>query len=127
MSISFMKKIDLHLHTVPADDNEYYFEFDLVKFQEYTDELSIDAVAVTNHNLFNLEQFKEIEKALQKVAVFPGIEIDFEGGHLLLIGENNNLDDFNQKCELIQNEFGSGNKIMTDKLKLPQLSPPLIT
>ncbi|MDO8656278.1 MAG: hypothetical protein Q7K45_03490 [Nanoarchaeota archaeon] len=112
-----MKKIDFHIHTIPVNDKDAHFEFDLGKFQEYTDGLALDAVAVTNHNLFDLEQFKEISGTLKNVAVFPGIEIDFEDGHLLLISENEKLDDFNQKCESVKNEFGSGNKITIDKLK----------
>lgn len=112
-----MKKIDFHIHTVPADGQDAWFEFDLQKFQEYTDGLSIDAIAVTNHNLFDLDQFKTISGSLRNVVVFPGIEIDFEEGHLLLIGENDLLDDFNQKCAYIANEFSSGNKITIEKLK----------
>lgn len=112
-----MKKIDFHIHTVPVKDKDVYFEFDVVKFQEYIDSFSIDAVAITNHNLFDLEQFKQMVGTLQSVVVFPGVEIDFEDGHLLLISENNNLDDFYQKCEFIKKEFENENKITTDKLK----------
>lgn len=112
-----MKKIDFHIHTVPADGKDASFDFDLTKFQEYIDGLSIDAVAVTNHNLFDLDQFKTISGSLQNAVVFPGIEIDFEDGHLLLIGENDNLNDFHQKCESVGNEFSSGNKITVGKLQ----------
>ena len=112
-----MKRVDFHIHTIPVNDKDAHFEFDLAKFQEYTNALSVDAVAITNHNLFDLEQFKEIAKTLENVVVFPGIEIDFEDGHLLLIGENDNLDDFSQKCESVKNELASGNKISSDKLK----------
>lgn len=112
-----MKKIDLHLHTIPIDDKDCNFKFDITKFQDFVDQLFIDAVAVTNHNLFDLKQFKEIVITLKNVVVFPGIEIDFEDGHLLLISENKDLDDFNQKCESVKNEINSGNKITTGKLK----------
>ncbi|MCK5027103.1 MAG: hypothetical protein KAS07_01665 [Candidatus Pacebacteria bacterium] len=112
-----MKRIDLHIHTVPADGKDASFDFDLAKFQEYTDALSIDAVAITNHNLFDLEQFKEMAEVLQNIVVFPGIEIDFEDGHLLLISENVNLDDFSQKCESVKNEIAAGNQITIDKLR----------
>ncbi|KUK49773.1 MAG: PHP N-terminal domain protein [Parcubacteria bacterium 33_209] len=112
-----MKKIDLHLHTIPIDDKDCNFEFDVTKFQSFVDQLFIDAVAVTNHNLFNLNQFKEIARILKNVVIFPGIEMDFEDGHLLLISENDNLDDFNQKCEFVENEIRNGNKITISKLK----------
>lgn len=112
-----MIKIDLHVHTTPLSDKDSDFEFDLEKFKEYIDTLSINAVAVTNHNCFDLEQFKKIVETLGKTEVFPGIEIDFEDGHLLLIGENQNLDDFNQKCESIKNKFDIEGTITVDRLK----------
>lgn len=112
-----MKKIDLHIHTIPVDSKDADFKFDLIKLQEYVDELLIDAIAITNHNLFDLDQFKEIVENLQNVTIFPGIEIDFEDGHLLLIGENENLDDFDTKCALIKEEFDSGDKITIQKLE----------
>lgn len=112
-----VKKIDFHIHTVPVAGKDAYFKFDLDKLREFVDELSMDAVAVTNHNLFDLEQFKEIEKVLENTTVFPGIEIDFENGHLLLIGEKDNLEDFYEKCELVRVEVESGNKITVTKLK----------
>ena len=111
-----MKKIDFHIHTVSAVGKDAHFEFDLTKFQEYVDTFSLDAVAITNHNVFDIEQYKEIE-ALQNVVIFPGIEIDFEGGQLLLISESESLDGFNQKCESIKSELETGNKITADKLK----------
>ena len=111
-----MKKIDFHIHTVPVVGKDAHFEFAIEAFQRYTDDLELDAIAVTNHNIFDLEQFKKISATLQNVVVFPGIEIDFEGGHLLLISENEGLDDFSKKCESIKNEFNSKNEITIDKL-----------
>ena len=112
-----MKKIDFHIHTVPVNGKDSSFVFNIEKFQHYIDELSIDAVAITNHNLFDLEQFERISSTLQNVIVFPGIEIDFEDGHLLLIGENNNLQDFDQKCKLIKVKLSCGEKITEVELK----------
>lgn len=112
-----MKKIDFHIHTVPVNGKDASFEFEISKFQEYVDTLSLDAIAITNHNLFDLAQFNEISDGLQNVSVFPGIEIDFEGGHLLLISENENLDEFDRKCEQINNEFRNGTEISAEKLK----------
>lgn len=111
-----MKKIDLHLHTLPTMGKDADFEFDLDKLQEYVNELSLDAIAITNHNQFGLDQFKEIQEKIQNCVIFPGIEIDFESGHLLLIGEANNLEDFSQKCKLISIEISSDNEITVSKL-----------
>lgn len=118
-----MKKIDLHIHTISVDGKDSKFEFNFEKLQEYTDKLSLDAIAITNHNLFDLNQFKQIASSLQNTTVFPGIEIDFEDGHLLLIKDQNNLDDFNQKCTLITKEIEGGNQFKIDKLK--ELFPDL--
>ena len=77
-----MKKIDLHIHT-KASLSDSTFIFSLDKLKEYVDELSIDCIAITNHNLFDLEQFRSICDELD-CKVFPGIEINLEKGHLLL-------------------------------------------
>lgn len=50
-----MKKIDLHIHTI-ANAYEKAFDFDMSKLKEYTEKLEIDAIAITNHNLFDFKQ-----------------------------------------------------------------------
>ncbi len=95
-----MKKIDLHIHTVQSiSDRNFIFHLESLK--EYVNKLEIDCIAITNHNLFDKTQFEQICQALN-IKIFPGIEIDLEGGHLLLISENENLDDFAQKCQKVQ-------------------------
>lgn len=95
-----MKKIDLHIHTVQSISDRY-FDFDIASLKEYVDLLEIDCIAITNHNLFDKTQFEQICQELN-IKVFPGIEIDLEGGHLLLISENEQLDDFNLKCQKVK-------------------------
>jgi hypothetical protein len=111
-----MKTIDLHIHTVPVGDKDALFVFDLAKFQEYTKRLSIDAVAITNHNEFDKHQFSDIKKNLKGVTVFPGIEIDFEGGHLLMISEGDGVDDFSLKCDSVKKEFNRNGSLTVAKL-----------
>lgn len=95
-----MKKIDLHIHTITTiSDAE--FTFSLEKLKEYTQVQKIDAIAITNHNVFRLPQFEEIVEALD-ITVFPGIEINLESGHLLLISNNEELDSFAQKCSQVE-------------------------
>jgi hypothetical protein len=104
-----MKKIDLHVHTKVAEGKDRHFDFDLDEVKNFVDGLGLDAIAITNHNTFDLDQFKDIVSLLPvTVSVFPGIEIDFEGGHMLLISENKNLVEFNDRCELVESESESG-------------------
>lgn len=112
-----MKKIDLHIHTKPSPISDSHFEFCLNTLNEYIIKLELDCIAITNHNLFDLEQFNQISNVLA-IKVLPGIEIDLEKGHLLLISECTELVDFSSKCYqvqmLIQNR---GDYISVDTLK----------
>lgn len=96
-----MKKIDLHIHTKPSPISDAQFEFCIETLKEYVKRLEIDCIAITNHNLFDLEQFCIISEQLS-IKVFPGIEIDLEKGHLLLISENAELVDFDTKCKQVE-------------------------
>ena len=58
-----MKNIDLHIHTI-ATVSDKPFDFDLSKLKEYTNRLEIDAIAITNHNVFDFKQYNEIVKEL---------------------------------------------------------------
>jgi len=112
-----MKKIDLHLHTVQSI-TDYSFEFSLEKLKEYVDKLEIDCIAITNHNLFDLQQFEEIVRHLSHIKVLPGIEIDLEGGHLLLISENYELIDFEFRCNQIKELISTKNDtISVEKMR----------
>lgn len=102
-----MKKVDLHIHTVPSlSDREFFFSLNSLK--DYVEKLELDCIAITNHNLFDKTQFEYISDQLP-IKVFPGIEIDLEAGHILLISENEDLDDFDLKCkkvtDLIKSKF----------------------
>lgn len=94
-----MKKIDFHLHTI-ATDSDVYFEFSLQSLSHYVERSKLDAIAITNHDMFDLEQFREISDSLD-IVVFPGIEINLEKGHLLLIGEEAEISDFKRKADLV--------------------------
>jgi hypothetical protein len=110
-----LKKIDLHLHTVPTFSDSY-FEFSIDKLHEYVTVTELDAIAITNHDIFDLAQFQEIEEALDCV-VFPGIEIYVDNGHILVISENKNLDDFQLKANKVSEKI----KKAGDKINVPEL------
>jgi ABC-type phosphate transport system ATPase subunit len=99
-----MKKIDLHIHTI-STVSDYHFDFDLSKLKEYVEKLEIDCIAITNHNTFDFNQYNTIKDNLD-IVVFPGIEIDLERGHLLVISDNDDLseiNDFSKKCNRVKN------------------------
>lgn len=96
-----MKKIDLHIHTV-ATISDAAFEFDIEKLFEYVSSCKIDAIAITNHNLFDLSQYNLIKLHLQ-IPVFPGIEVSMDGGHILVIADLNDIEDFNLRCIEVTN------------------------
>ncbi|MEC9484609.1 MAG: hypothetical protein UMR38_01880 [Candidatus Izemoplasma sp.] len=94
-----MKKFDLHIHTVSAFyEDELIFDISILK--KYVEENQIDCIAITNHNLFDKTQFNHIKDHLS-IDVLPGIEIDIEKGHILVIDNNSNVDDFSTKCQAI--------------------------
>ena len=110
-----MKKIDLHIHTVNTVSDRP-FEFSLDTFKRYVSEARLDAIAVTNHNMFDWPQFSLLQSELA-CTIFPGIEIDLQTGHLLLISSGNDLGDFDAKCKKVTAEIPTENGfISTQKL-----------
>ena len=71
-----MKKIDLHIHTIPTNSDPT-FTFSMEKLKEYVAALNLDCIAITNHNQFELEQFKQIDTELNN-EVLASIEINLE-------------------------------------------------
>ena len=94
-----MRKIDLHIHTCPTISDRP-FVFSLEALQQYVSNYHLDAIAITNHNVFNESQFQEIRTTLS-IPVFPGIEVDIESGHLLVISDLADIDDFVVHCNQI--------------------------
>lgn len=110
-----MKKIDLHIHTV-STISDRAFTFSLDTFKRYVIDAKLDAVAVTNHDVFDGAQFRQIQQELT-AAVFPGIEINVENGHILVIGRPSELDDFESKTTLVSQRITkTGDKIAVEDL-----------
>jgi len=84
-------KIDIHTHTRRCKSGDAPTrEISPADFCNTILSTEVRVIAITNHNVFDLDQFKQIETRLGKDAqVWPGIEIDvLEGesrGHLLVI------------------------------------------
>ena len=54
-----MKKFDLHIHTL-STISDVSFTFSMEILEQYVKERKIDAIAITNHNMFDLAQYREI-------------------------------------------------------------------
>ncbi len=99
-----MKKIDFHIHTISTQKDQP-FNFDMNSLQKYVHLRSLDAIAITNHNCFEEIQFREIRNSL-KCTVFPGIEIDLDKGHILVISPFERITRFNSSIAWFTNFMG---------------------
>ena len=102
-----MKKIDLHIHTI-STMSDRDFDFSLSHLKEYVRVAELSVIAITNHNCFNLEQYREIQEEIGDLAVvMPGIEINIgqNAGHILVISEPSSVEDFAKRCSSIENEI----------------------
>ena len=102
-----MKKIDLHIHTI-STVSDHDFQFSLDKLIEYVESEELEAIAITNHNLFDRQQYETIVASIS-IPVFPGIEINIENGHVLVITEVSDIDNFCEKCSRVFRINGSDN------------------
>lgn len=103
-----MKKIDLHIHTL-ATEKDSNFIFDLDKMLLYVQTSKLDAIAITNHNIFDREQFNKIKEKVN-ISVFPGVEVDVENAHMIVVTEENNLDKFCEQCNQLNERLIDGKK-----------------
>lgn len=99
-----MKRCDLHIHTI-SSVSDSQFTYDKNVLIDYVVKTGLDVIAITNHNLFDIAQFQDIQNAMSNTVVLPGVEIDLEKGHILVIANNDSasLFDFNKKCTDIKN------------------------
>lgn len=106
-----MKKIDLHIHTV-STIKDRSFEFDINVLIDYVSTQKLDAIAITNHNVFDIAQYEQIRDSLKKIVVFPGIEIDVESGHVLFITscDSDGLNEFSNRCSKVTKLIDSPEK-----------------
>lgn len=106
-------RADFHMHT--KADKEFQFKDDSEQFvAKYVDALaaaSIRVAVITNHNKFNLPEFKALRKAARKKELFilPGVELSVKDGkkgiHTLVVF-NDEWFDNNANTNHIQNFLG---------------------
>lgn len=115
-----MKKLDLHIHTIPTISDSP-FSFSMNKLKEYVKALSIDGIAITNHNQFDIDQYREIQRELSdRCVTLPGVEISVGSngfGHLICITNEYDVEDFKIRCDHLASMY----RTQTDKISLTEL------
>ena len=110
-----MKKCDFHIHTIPTiSDADFVFSLDVLK--GYVEKMALDVIAITNHNLFDMGNYMAIKEAISPhVEVLPGIEVNLEGGHILVISNQDDAEifDFNNKCEAVRERITDANDTLS--------------
>lgn len=112
-----VKKIDFHIHTIPSE-KDYKFEFSLEWLKDYVSKANLDAIAITNHDLFNMENFLEIKSSLEKIncVVYPGMELSLEEGHVNIVFDTYDAENLSSFASWIEhNKTDSKSKITTDE------------
>lgn len=100
-------KIDLHCHTKKTksgDDEARNVTPEL--FKEKVINSNVRIIGVTNHNLFDIQQYRELKESVKGIAqVWPGIELDIKYnniiGHLIVIYNPNKVNEFESILNMI--------------------------
>ncbi len=86
-------KIDIHSHTKKCKSGDAPTrEIAPGYFCETIQSTEVGIIAITNHNVFDLDQFNEIMGIMgDNAQVWPGVELDVQEdgvrGHLIVIGK----------------------------------------
>jgi predicted ATPase len=84
-------KIDIHVHTKKTKQGDAETRaVDADKFHQIVSSTEVEIIAITNHNVFDLEQYQEFTNTVgDDFQIWPGIELDVvvedRRGHLLVI------------------------------------------
>ena len=112
-------KIDLHCHTKKTKNEESELRnVDIEKFKEKIELSEVKFLAITNHNRFFKDNYKELKEAVKELCyVIPGIELDVEGinksrGHIILIANPGDVDEFEERINQITKDFTPDNFII---------------
>ena len=95
-------KIDIHTHTRKTKQGDAPTrEIDPTKFHQVVSSTDVRIIAITNHNVFDLDQYNEIVKTVAgDFQVWPGVELDViaddRRGHLIVIVSPKKASEFSQ-------------------------------
>ncbi len=102
-------KIDLHCHTKKAkigDAETRNVTSEL--FKEKIINSNVKIIGITNHNLFDIQQYNELKKCVDGIAqVWPGVELDINYkeciGHLIVIYNSDRTSEFESLLKILIN------------------------
>ena len=84
-------RIDFHLHTIADKHKDTEFTYSESWLREYIQKCDMDAIAITNHNLFDKDQFESITSTgnlPENLEIYPGMELSLLTGHVLVVYDN---------------------------------------
>ena len=109
-----VKKIDFHIHTI-SSEKDYSFSYSKNWIQQYVKEAELNAIAITNHDLFDEENFEKVKSDLPNTTVFPGMELSLEEGHVNIVFPEEDIPDLLKLSGWLQNKkSGEKSKISVD-------------
>lgn len=101
-------KIDLHCHTIEAKSGDGGRGIDPASLAETLANNQVSIAAITNHNLFDLQKYKQSVTAASSkgIDIWPGIELDIRGktgavGHVIVIADPAHADRFSDVCDAL--------------------------
>lgn len=110
------KKIDFHIHTVSSiKDSDFSFSLDWLR--KYVENTELDSIAITNHDLFDRDNFDIITQALTDVKVYPGIELTLDIGHVNIVFPTDCVDELS----LFSDWLSQVHQTQTDSISSVQL------
>ncbi|ELL0596066.1 TPA: hypothetical protein RQJ82_000507 [Vibrio vulnificus] len=95
-------KIDIHVHTRKTKQGDATTrEVSPEDFSRIVQSTDVKILAITNHNVFDLEQFNQMEEKLDGAAqIWPGVELDVlddgRRSHLIVVVSPQNRDKFSE-------------------------------
>ncbi|MEG0374031.1 MAG: hypothetical protein RR672_00230 [Raoultibacter sp.] len=124
-----MIRADLHIHTV-STQWDHPFEFDCGALIEHVKSQRLDAIAITNHNCFDKENYSDVvvpSLTPYNCTVFPGVEVSALDTHILIIADVSKVGELAKCCENLKN-MGVHDSLSFDELTnyFPLLSDYLV-
>ena len=95
-------KIDIHVHTKKTKQGDALSRnISPERFSDIVQSTDVKIIAVTNHNVFDLEQYNQLlDQVAGSIQIWPGIELDVvddqKRSHLIVIVSPTKRDQFNE-------------------------------